>query len=475
MNISIIIPVHNKVEQLEQTLAFISEQEHRDDLSYEVIVVDDGSTEPVKEVVDSFVSKIKALKYSFIPRDKFSCRSRTRNRGIKESKGNILVFLDCGIVIPAHFVDRVAEQIGSSHNTVLYHYILGAFTDPDKEDMSVLDGITPHNLQEISERLKYHPAWEDMRTSHFHLVNNDLNQMDVPWTMGWSGAISASRDIVVQAGGFDESFKGWGAEDTDFSYQLHKHGAIMRATENICVLHLPHRADDQKQLKIKSSFLNRKKMHVKNYQFDTEIYPYSADMHYDQVISKFNHLVVKYYTPEYELSFIESLNANYITGSECSLIIGEDSIAHLSALHTSHIFIQNKHLHQAYTERFAAREVVYLLGVDTPYARGHFDTIVVTDYYRMFSEPLAGLMFKEWFRISKRLILIYHKEYISYLANVAGWTWHSIDEIELILRSNNLSCEIQDQMGEYIIIEVVKAASKPSIPSSFADPAPVGN
>ncbi|GGG02008.1 glycosyltransferase family 2 protein [Paenibacillus aceti] len=455
LDVSIIIPVYNKMEQLERSLHFIANQIHTGIL-LEVVVIDDGSTEPVQDIIASYQDQIQNLKYIYLERDKKSCRSRTRNVGIRESSGKILVFLDCGIVIPEFFIERVVNQIGDSTNRVLYHYVMGAFTEPS-QDLSVIEHIRPSNLAAVCEQLRYHPEWEDMRTSHFELVDHDLNRMDVPWSMGWGGAVSASRDIVLQAGGFDETLKGWGAEDTDFAYQLHMHGAEMYATEDICTLHLPHPSDDKIDQKIKSSYLNRKKMHMKHRTFDTEIYPYSADMHFDLIMAKFNRLVTHYYLPGYSEELIELLNEEYVQGTERSAIIGADSRAVLSALEVSHVFLQNKGLIQRYENIWTEKEFVYLLGVDTLYPSKHFDVIIVTDYFRMISEPLVGIMLKELFRISKKAVFLYNDSYVSYLVTTAGWTWHSRQELRQLLERNQLKAHTERQVGDCKLFEVGKA------------------
>lgn len=458
LDVSIIIPVYNKMEQLEQSLFFISNQMDSG-ISLEVVVSDDGSTQPVKDVIDSYSDQIPNLKYLYLERDKHSCRSRTRNVGIRESRGNILVFLDCGIVIPDFFIDRIVNRIGESRNMVLYPYVMGAFTDPNKEDMSVIENIKPSNLADICKQLKYHPQWEDMRTSHFELVDHDLNRMDVPWSMGWGGVVCASRDIVLQAGGFDETLKGWGAEDTDFSYQLHKHEALMYATDDIYTLHLPHPSDDNIDQKIKSSYLNRKKMHMKHRTFDTEIYPYSADMHFDLIIAKFNRLVTHYYVPAYSDSLIELLNREYLQGAARTAVIGADSHAVLTTLDVSHVFLQNKGLLQRYECNWTEKEFVYLLGVDTLYPSKYFDVIIVTDYCRMLSEPLIGIMLKELYRISKKVVFLYNDSYVSYLATTAGWTWHSKEELEQLFDRIQLMPHSEQQIGDCKVFEVGKAVA----------------
>lgn len=458
LNVSIIIPVYNKMEQLERSLYFIANQIDLE-LSLEVVVIDDGSTQPVKDVIDAYSNQILNLKYLYLERDKHSCRSRTRNVGIQESSGNILVFLDCGIVIPDDFIERVMNRIGDRSNMVLYPYIMGAFTDPNIADLSVIEHINPSNLAAICEQLKYHPHWEDMRTSHFELVEHDLNRMDVPWSMGWGGVVCASRDIVLQAGGFDETLKGWGAEDTDFSYQLYKHEALMYATEDIYTLHLPHPSDDNIDQKIRSSYLNRKKMHMKHRTFDTELYPYSADLHFDLIMAKFNRLVTHYYIPAYSNPLLEFLNCEYLQGVERTGVIGADSHAVLSMLNVTHVFLQNKGLIQRYADRWPEKEFLYLLGLDTLYPSKYFDVIIVTDYFRMFSEPLIGIMVKELYRISKKVVFLYNDSYVSYLATTAGWTWHTRDELEQLFEQGQFKSHTEQQIGDCKVFELGKAVA----------------
>lgn len=459
MDVSVIIPVYNKMEQLERSLYFIANQVIDTDIKMEVVVIDDGSSQPVKDIIDDYAGLITNLKYLYLERDKRSCRSRTRNVGIQESSGKVLVFLDCGIVVPAFFIERVVARIGNDTNKVLFHYVMGAFVDPEQEDMSMIQDIHPSNLADICEQLRYHPSWEDMRTSHFELVDHDLNRMDIPWSMGWGGAVTASRDIVLKAGGFDETLKGWGAEDTDFAYQLHKHGASMYATADICTLHLPHPSDNNMDQKIKSSYLNRKKMHMKHRTFDTEIYPYSADLHFDLIMSKFNRLIMHYYIPAYSSKLLQFLNHEYLQGTTRSAVIGADSRAVLSSLEVSHVFLQNKRLLDRYEQEWPDKEFVYLLGLDTLYPSKQFDVIIVTDYFRMFSEPLISIMLKELYRISKKVVFLYNETYVSYLATTAGWTWHSLEEMNQLFGRSQLMPHTERQVEDCKVFEVGKAVT----------------
>lgn len=88
VKLSIIMPVFNASEYLEMSLNSIIAQTIDD---YEVIIVDDGSTDNSKNVIDSFIKK----------HDNFKCISqensgsgKARNNGIKNARGEYIAFLD---------------------------------------------------------------------------------------------------------------------------------------------------------------------------------------------------------------------------------------------------------------------------------------------------------------------------------------------------------------------------------------------
>lgn len=89
--ISFIIPVYNDPEGLEDTLNSIVNQELEEE-RYEVLVVDNGSTDDTSKVIKRFSdqnSNIKGLE-----EDKIQSSYAARNKGIENSKGRIICFLD---------------------------------------------------------------------------------------------------------------------------------------------------------------------------------------------------------------------------------------------------------------------------------------------------------------------------------------------------------------------------------------------
>lgn len=85
---SIVIPTFNRVNRLHNALNSILAQEFKD---YEVLVVDDGSTDSTKELVLEISNKNPAVRYLYKKNEE---RSIARNYGIEHALGNYIGFLD---------------------------------------------------------------------------------------------------------------------------------------------------------------------------------------------------------------------------------------------------------------------------------------------------------------------------------------------------------------------------------------------
>lgn len=84
---SVVIPTYNNSQMLKAALASVLQQSFQD---YEIIVIDDGSTDGTRGVMESF--KDSRLRYYF--QDNSGLPAIARNNGIKYSKGRYAAFLD---------------------------------------------------------------------------------------------------------------------------------------------------------------------------------------------------------------------------------------------------------------------------------------------------------------------------------------------------------------------------------------------
>lgn len=101
--VSVIIPCYNRAHLLKQTVQTFMEQSRMD---FELIIVDDGSTDDTKQVVDSFKSNL--IKYFHIPNVE---RGAARNYGAMRASGKYLNFFDSDdLALPEH-IEKATEIV----------------------------------------------------------------------------------------------------------------------------------------------------------------------------------------------------------------------------------------------------------------------------------------------------------------------------------------------------------------------------
>ena len=87
--VSVIIPTYNRAYLIDRAIQSVLNQSYQD---FEMIIVDDGSTDDTKEVVTEFQEQDKRIRY--IRHEKNKGGSAARNTGIKSAEGDYVAFLD---------------------------------------------------------------------------------------------------------------------------------------------------------------------------------------------------------------------------------------------------------------------------------------------------------------------------------------------------------------------------------------------
>lgn len=105
MKVSVIIPVFNEENDILECLNSLSDQSERD---FEVIVVDDGSTDETLKVLSEF--EVKNLKLKILC-GKHSGAGSARNLGVKNARGRILVFVDADMTFDKDFISKLIDPI----------------------------------------------------------------------------------------------------------------------------------------------------------------------------------------------------------------------------------------------------------------------------------------------------------------------------------------------------------------------------
>jgi len=98
-NVSIIIPTKDRSSDLKDVLTSL-QLAHVPDFSFEILVIDNASTDDTKQTVSSFINTLP-IRYIFEP--KLGLHN-ARNRGLKESAGDILAYIDDDILVSKNWL-----------------------------------------------------------------------------------------------------------------------------------------------------------------------------------------------------------------------------------------------------------------------------------------------------------------------------------------------------------------------------------
>ena len=109
MYFSIVIPVYNRPEEVKELLESLLDIDYTD--TYEIVIVEDGSTISCKEVVEFFSNKLNISYYY----KENSGPGDSRNFGMKMAKGNYFIIFDSDCIIPKHYLSEVKNELSTTY------------------------------------------------------------------------------------------------------------------------------------------------------------------------------------------------------------------------------------------------------------------------------------------------------------------------------------------------------------------------
>ncbi len=104
MQFSIIIPVYNRPQEVDELLGSLCRQTFKD---FEVVVVEDGSTEKCDTVCQSYADRLP-VNYHFKPN---SGPGPSRNYGAERSQGDYLIILDSDVIVPDDYLETIKQEL----------------------------------------------------------------------------------------------------------------------------------------------------------------------------------------------------------------------------------------------------------------------------------------------------------------------------------------------------------------------------
>ena len=204
MKYSIIVPVFNRPDEVGELLESLCKQELKD---FEVIIVEDGSKTPCKDVCDKYAG-ILDLHYYY--KDN-SGPGQSRNYGAERAGGQWLIVLDSDVVLPADYLANVEREL----------------TEHPCDAWGGADAAHP-SFTPVQKAISY------SMTSFFTTggIRGGKAKLDKFYPRSYNMGIR--RDVYLQLGGFSKMRFG---EDIDFSYRIVEAGNKTRLLPTAWVWH----------------------------------------------------------------------------------------------------------------------------------------------------------------------------------------------------------------------------------------------
>ena len=204
MKYSFIIPVYNRPDEVDELLDSLTRQTLQD---FEVIIVEDGSSVPCKDITDKYTSLLN-LHYFNKPN---SGPGQTRNYGVDRANGEYMLILDSDCILPETYLEEVEKE--------LEHQDADAFGGPDRAHESFTD---------VQKAINY------AMTSFFTTggIRGGKKKMDKFYPRSFN--MGVRKDVYQALGGFSKMRFG---EDIDFSIRIFKGGYRCRLFPEAWVWH----------------------------------------------------------------------------------------------------------------------------------------------------------------------------------------------------------------------------------------------
>ena len=204
MKYSFIIPVFNRPDEVDELLESLTHQTLRD---FEVVVVEDGSDVPCRDVVERYADCLQVHYYN----KPNSGPGQTRNYGVERAEGDYVLILDSDVVLPEGYLQAVDHELAATP--------CDAFGGPDRAHAS---------FSKMQKAINY------AMTSFFTTggIRGGKKKMDKFYPRSFN--MGVRRAVYHELGGFSAMRFG---EDIDFSTRLIRSGHVSRLFQSAWVWH----------------------------------------------------------------------------------------------------------------------------------------------------------------------------------------------------------------------------------------------
>lgn len=228
--LSVVIPIYNQIYPLSLNLWGFTKQSLsiRD---FELIIVNDGSTEPVEAVVEAYRNTLNITYVSI----RKSGRATARNIGMKYAKGRVIVFCDADRVPSKNFLSAHLNAHYKEKNSVVIGHVKDIYANTERLEKEEIKKLIDN------ERFCRTPQYSRLVYQLYSTAGEPL--YPVPWISTFSGNMSIYHQDINSVELFDENFSHWGFEHFELGLRLYEAGYKFSLEKNATNIHLAHSRD----------------------------------------------------------------------------------------------------------------------------------------------------------------------------------------------------------------------------------------
>lgn len=482
---SVIVCGYNKVQELAFCLHALTCQNFPHD--YEIIVIDDGSTDATQEIVHEFA--LQANVRYVMPSENSQGLSVSRNTGAKLAKSSILIFLDADIVVCRNFLRAhyLAHQnpvpvvnlgllhaVGISDKVWDRTAFLARFLNPILKLMTSQSKIGRHLKKLWINKLHHNDCWSILNWPRAPLADWDFNDnvllferlhaetifpdlracwlrrygklmsLPAPWALLWGGNFSICKTVLQKVGFFDERICKYGSEDIELGYRLHCEGIQFHLDINAVGFHYPHPRNTKKNrlAEEQNNHYFLKKHPTISVEFNRVFGCYNVNNKLTDVSQTLRN--TRYGV--YDKLCPTLLNALPGVSNKPRIIVGAGSGHLLHIIDVEYLVEGDYEKYQDLAERYPIKIIQWLLGIGLPTEDHFFSYSLITDIWYQLCPEMRKLMLQEAMRSSDRVFLLISQEQFRNASeghSLLKWLWKPL------LQQKNMRSK-----GNYCLIEI---------------------
>ncbi len=209
MRISVLIATKDRARALERALRSLEGQIGAP--PFEVVVVDNGSTDSTRDIVERAMEMRRPpLRYVYEPEPN---RGKARNRGVEVAEGQLVLFCDDDVTVPPGWI--AAHDAAHTNDALV---------------------VTGPILNVASYEERPRPSVANYSRAFFCTCN-----------------VSVPRYALVEVGGFDEAFQLYGWEDTELGVRLKDRGMHHRFAWETYLWHVKPPAENTLEIETRKA------------------------------------------------------------------------------------------------------------------------------------------------------------------------------------------------------------------------------